>query len=296
MPLSASIEFAPQFGFLDSAPFASASSLDAHFLRTIATNANHMVTQRQPVYRGLWSTTSGSFSQTMGGLSTFLYGQWRTVQPPTIIQKQPWVTELEVFIRLFVTSGSVIELQPVTLASPFDSAGVLVVTGTAPGASPGTFQLVSGTVPCRPGSEEVFSLMVRGFMDPSRDALFNRDVASTYRDGTVSSSFDLGNDRSPGRFMPISGTTNFAATDTPNFGAYVTFHSTGTLDMLSGPHVIVSSSVAPSTIDYGRRSLYFLPPAERDLKGARYRLHQAPLAQFASVVAYTKPTVLTGSN
>jgi hypothetical protein len=294
MPASGSIETAPQFGFIDSAIFSSASALHAHTLRTIATNGNTMVTQVQPVFRALYrasqATSSGNpGSRTLGMLSVPLFNFWQTVQAPTVCPKQPGVRELDVRCRVMLTSGSVALLQLTTMGSQFQEqpnteACVMAMTGT------GDWQLVSGTVRCRREDEETIAVYVRGRADHATDSL--APELGDEGDAIVSSSFDPGSANSPGRFLPTLGSSALGFDNTgkspinTNKGRYVMFYRPGTLEEVHGPVAIVSQSVDDR--DGGRLAMHFLPPATVNLVGLRYRVFAAPVMSVASLAAFTR--------
>ena len=292
MPVSGSIEKAPQFGYADSAPFVSgtASALNAHFLKTFVTNGNHLFTQPQPVLRGMWrkngpNTFPNINIRDFGTNGFVLNDSWQIAYPQTFVPKQPGVTELDYRIRMIVNEGRIITTQMTTYDSIFqetpdgmgvDTGGVQYVTGT------GVEQLITGTVDCRRSYGEKLSLYFRGHVSPEFDT-----VAAGIGDaeGTVNQAlFRMG---PPACFTPVrvggGPGVEIDGTNIPNSGTYVQFR-VGTHD-IGSPSLVVSSSQNPDNSN--KLDLYCVPSPPTHVGRFQYSVYDSPKIQLLSFVVYT---------
>ena len=168
------IETASAFGALDGDALTDGRALDAHTLRTMALQANRLVSKQQQIACLVWpdvaTTVEGVSQQIFEQVATF--DAFAPIAPPIMTPKCPGLTTGKVYIRAKIASGAkAVFSAQTTIEGPPDRHTV-TATGTGAFAN----YTITG-VEFQPGPIDTLTISARG--DTARGNLANTGTYGT---------------------------------------------------------------------------------------------------------------------
>lgn len=168
------VEIASAFGALDGDALTDGRALDAHTLRTMAMQANRLVSKQQQIACLVWpeqaSTVEGVSQHVFEQVATF--DDFAPIAPPIMTPKCPGLTVGKVYIRAKIASGAkAVFAAQTTVEAPPDRHTV-TATGTGAFAN----YTITG-VEFQPGPIDTLTILARG--DTARGTLANTGTYGT---------------------------------------------------------------------------------------------------------------------
>ena len=168
------VETASAFGALDGDALTDGRALDAHTLRTMAMQANRLVSKQQQIACLVWpevATTVEGVSQHVFDVRSDFF-EFAPIIPPLLCPKCPGLTTGKVYIRAKIASGVKVRFAAqTTLDRPAD-AHTVTATGTGAFAN-----YTINDVEFQPGPLDTLTISARG--DTARGTLANTGTYGT---------------------------------------------------------------------------------------------------------------------